>query len=308
LNTINLGATKTQNDLCKIHFALPADEWIIGLIPNDDHSHKIREIISCQKLFSTKYVEWFRYKNANGCHVYGRPNSTRYVLIDDVKQDGISKLKQDGLNPTVVIETSPNNFQVWIAVSKEELPITVATELAKLLAKRYGGDPGSADAYHLGRLPGLRNKKAKYQKHSEDGGPLVTLRTALTDPKIPDGIGSLIKEAELIASDRAACSPPPSALLGGCDPENFNIDSVSMSPGEGKEIYDAEVERLTKAFGLSPLANLEDRSQLDHNVARGLNLRWHYPPEEIIAVLMYGSDKAAEQGMKYVIRTVKAAL
>jgi len=65
---------------------------------------------------------------------------------------------------------------------------------------------------------GLRNKKPKYQKYFDDGGPLVLLHTALNVPKIPNGIIDLIKEAELIVAGRASCSPPPSALLGGCDP------------------------------------------------------------------------------------------
>jgi hypothetical protein len=304
---MSIGAKKTQNDLVKIQFSLPSDEWIIAVIQEGNDGRVIRETIPYRKLFSTKYVEWFRYKNANGCHIYGRPNSTRYVLIDDVTQEGVIRLKQGELNPTVIVETSPDKFHAWITVSKDELPIPVTTQLAKLLEQRYSIDTGSADSHHLGRLPGLRNKKPKYQTYPGDGGPLVLLRTALDVPKIPDGISSLIKEAELIVADRATCSPPPSTLLGGCDPKNFNLDMVNMSPNEGKEIYGAEVERQTKTFGSSPPTYLEDRSQLDYNVARGLNLKWNYPPEEIIAVLMYGSDKASERGMDYVIRTVKAA-
>ena len=40
----------------------------------------------------------------------------------------------------------------------------------------------------------------------------------------------------------------------------------------------------------------------------GLGLVWHYDPDEVAAVLNYGSKKAAERGMDYVVRTVNAAM
>ena len=184
----------TQDDLVKLQFALPADEWIILVRPEED-GRRVREIISSRDLFSMKYVEWFRARNANGCHIYGRPNSTRYALIDDVKQEGIERLKQDDLKPTAIVETSPDNFQVWITASDDELPIPVATHLAKLLERRYSSDKGSADALHLGRLPGLRNKKPKYQTYPGDGGPLVKLILARTNPVIPDAISEMLDQA-----------------------------------------------------------------------------------------------------------------
>ena len=110
--------------------------WL--LLRKGDQGRAIRDIVPRRKLFSNEQVSWFRAKNANGCHIYGRPNSTRYILIDDVKQEGIRRLKQDGLTPTAITETSPDNFQVWIAASRDELPIPVATQLAKLLELEAG--------------------------------------------------------------------------------------------------------------------------------------------------------------------------
>ena len=78
---MNLGAAKTRDDLLKLQFALPADDWIIQMAPEGGHGRAIRDIISSRKLFSTEQVSWFRAKNANGCHIYARPNSTRYVWL-----------------------------------------------------------------------------------------------------------------------------------------------------------------------------------------------------------------------------------
>ena len=141
---MNHGAKKTQDDLIKLQFAMPADEWIIQIVPEGDQGRPIRDVIAKRKLFRTEQVSWFRARNADECHIYGRPDSTRFILIDDVKRGGLDQMRQDGLTPTVVIETSPDNFQVWVAASEIELPVSVATQLSKLLERRYSTDTGSA--------------------------------------------------------------------------------------------------------------------------------------------------------------------
>jgi len=302
---MHLGAIKTRNDLIKLHFALPADEWIILVKPVDNNT-AIREIILNMSLFSTKYVEWLRARNANGCHIYGRPNSTRFILIDDVEQEGIIRLKQDGLNPTAVIETSLDSFQVWIAVSSDELPIPIANQLAKLLERRYSTDIGSADALHLGRLPGLRNKKAKYRSDPNDGGPLVRLRLARTVPKIPDGISQLIDEAQRLAADRASASS--SSAIGACAPTDIDPSRSRMTREEASEIYEAELRYQAMRKGWSLPIRKGLRSHADYAVVYGLRLQYGYESNDLAAVLTFESEKAAEGGADYVIRTVRAAL
>ena len=56
MSAINLGATKTQNDLAKLQFALPADDWIIQIVSESDQGRPIRDIVSSRKLFSAEQV------------------------------------------------------------------------------------------------------------------------------------------------------------------------------------------------------------------------------------------------------------
>ena len=305
MNTTNLGAVKTQNDLIKIQFTLPADEWIIQIVPEGNQGRPIRDIVTRQKLFSAEQVSWFRALNANGCHIYGRPNSTRYVLIDDVQQEGIIRFKQDGLVPTAIIETSPDNFQVWITASNDELPIPVATQLAKLLEQRYSTDTGSADAFHLGRLPGLRNKKTKYRDDPHDGGPLVLLRLARDVPKIPDGIDEMIEEAERLAADRPL---PSSSALGACVPTDIDPSRSPMTGEEAREIYEAELQYQARRKGWSLPITKGLRSHADYAVIYRLRVQYGYDPDDLAALLQYESEKASERGMDYVVRTVNAAM
>jgi len=66
-----------------------------------------------------------------------------------------------GFQPAVVIETSPGNFQVWLNHGQTISDRTFSTQAAKELARRFGGDPSSADWRHFGRLAGFTNQKAE---------------------------------------------------------------------------------------------------------------------------------------------------
>ena len=129
-------------------------------------------------------VSWLRLKNSQGRNIYIRPRGEHALsLIDDVSLQTIEQLKSEGFAPAVVLETSPNNFQAWLCHG-QILPKHLSTFAARLLASRFGGDPGSADWRHFGRLAGFTNRKDKYKKM--DGRfPYVRLHgaTGLVYPK-----------------------------------------------------------------------------------------------------------------------------
>src|SRR5277367_1957600 len=104
-------------------------------------------------------IKWLRHENGNGAHIYIRPAGTHCLsLIDDLTADAIERMKADGFEPAVVVETSPNNFQAWLNHG-QILEAKKSTRVAKLLAERFGGDPSSADWRHFGRLAGFTNPK-----------------------------------------------------------------------------------------------------------------------------------------------------
>ena len=112
-------------------------------------------------------IPWLRFQNSLGRNIYVRPKGEHSLsLVDDLTAEAIARLKATGFSPAVVIETSPQNFQVWLKHSKV-LPREASTAAARILAKQFGGDPGAADWRHFGRLAGFTNRKPKYQ--SADG-------------------------------------------------------------------------------------------------------------------------------------------
>jgi RepB DNA-primase from phage plasmid len=122
-------------------------------------------------------IEWLRHENGKGAHIYVRPTGTHSLsLIDDLTADAIERMRADGFEPAVVVETSPSNFQAWLNHG-QVLEATMSTRAAKHLAERFGGDPSSADWRHFGRLAGFTNPKRERQLPS-GMRPFARLRSA----------------------------------------------------------------------------------------------------------------------------------
>jgi RepB DNA-primase from phage plasmid len=122
-------------------------------------------------------IKWLRHENGKGSHIYIRPAGTHSLsLLDDLIADGIERMKADGFEPAVVVETSPNNFQAWLNHG-QVLEATMSTRVAKQLAQRFGGDPSSAVWRHFGRLAGFTNPKPERQLPS-GMRPFARLRSA----------------------------------------------------------------------------------------------------------------------------------
>jgi hypothetical protein len=122
-------------------------------------------------------IKWLRHENGKGAHIYIRPAGTHSLsLIDDLTADAIERMKAEGFEPAVVVETSPNNFQAWLNHG-QILEARMSTRAAKQLTERFGGDPSSADWRHFGRLAGFTNPKPERQLPS-GVRPFARLRSA----------------------------------------------------------------------------------------------------------------------------------
>src|SRR5260370_26629173 len=104
-------------------------------------------------------IKWLRHENAKGAHIYIRPAGLHGLsLIDDLTVEAIDRMKAEGFEPAVVIETSSNNFQAWLNHG-QVLEAAMSTRAAKALVERFGGDPSSADWRPFGRPAGVTHPK-----------------------------------------------------------------------------------------------------------------------------------------------------
>ncbi|GEC97738.1 hypothetical protein ZRA01_38110 [Zoogloea ramigera] len=98
------------------------------------------------------------------------------VLLDDIG----TKIQPEALRlaPSCLVETSPGNFQAWLALAQPERNQAKAQALIDGLIKAGASDPGAGNLTRYGRLPTGINGKAKYAK---DGQPF-TQRVHVWEP------------------------------------------------------------------------------------------------------------------------------
>ena len=146
--------------------AMPQDLYLIRLI-----HHATRRAFPGERLWTATQlakdstVRFLRLRNREGCDIYIQPYATDwnagYILLDLDHGDpaALERMRANGHEPCVVLQTSPGRLQAWIQISASPLEPAVATAIARQLASAYGGDRASADGRHLGRLAGFTNQK-----------------------------------------------------------------------------------------------------------------------------------------------------
>jgi len=135
---------------------MASDYFDLGILRSDGRM-LLRENWTLRQI--EQAIQRLKRENARGAHIFVRPHGTHSLsLVDDLGVDAIARMTVTGFQPALVVETSPQNFQVWLH-HKRTLDRNMSTWAAKELAKRFGGDLSSADWRHFGRLAGFTNQK-----------------------------------------------------------------------------------------------------------------------------------------------------
>ncbi len=155
--------------------AMHSEVFEIGLFDPNSRRQMLPRVWDRHTLLRS--ISWLRLKNGRGRNIYVRPSGEhRLTLLNDIGWRTVGRLKEEGFEPAVIVETSPGNFQAWLNHG-EVLAKEFSTFVARVLARRFLGDPASADWRHFGRLAGFTNRKEKYRK--ENGlYPFVVLHEA----------------------------------------------------------------------------------------------------------------------------------
>ncbi|WP_375493318.1 DNA-primase RepB domain-containing protein [uncultured Nostoc sp.] len=118
-----------------------------------------------------------------------------FVQLDDLSTDKLEKVEYARF---LTIETSPNNFQSWIAISKAER--TDEKEIARVLRRISGADTSASGAT---RLAGTRNFKDKYAPDY----PIVAINSSNNGLIVSE---QDLKDMGLLANAAAAINTPAS--------------------------------------------------------------------------------------------------
>jgi hypothetical protein len=281
--------------------AMPCRLYEVRLIHSDSRRAYpgVRQWTASQ-LSNPATVGFLRIRNREGYDVYFRPyagdHNAGYILLDlDHPVPGIlARLRAQGHEPCVVVETSPGRWQAWLRVSPEPLPPAVATRLAQRLAQMYEADRASADWRHLGRLAGFTNRKPQRRQR---GGLAPWVKLIYARACIARGGAALLEPAAEAPAGRPArrrlLPPGPTALAPP-------IDSPAL-----RHLYQACLNRL----GIRERYPSPDWSIADRWVAREL-LATGTAPALVAAVLRHGSPGFPRRHADpddYLCRTLRCA-
>jgi hypothetical protein len=196
-----------------------------------------------------------------------------FIQLDDLKATSLPALAPPVF---LILETSPGNFQAWVAMPEGE-----DKDFARRLRKGTGADPTASGAT---RVAGSLNFKEKYAPNF----PRVTIRQA--------NLGRLAEAAEL---ERLGLVAAPRA------PEPVRNSPAHLRPGTGNRKWPSYARCLEGA----PLNHDEtgrDISKADF-VWCMTAITWGWTVAETAARLMEESTKAQENGDSYSELTARNA-
>lgn len=282
--------------------ALGGEQFEIGIL--DQHTGKMQNR-SMTRADIEKSLGWLRMKNAQGCNIYIRPpEGSGIVMVDDLNNDQVSKMEEDGLPPAAVVETSPANFQCWVRFSEGTIEPEVRKHLAREVAKKYGGDPASADANHYGRLAGFTNQK---QKHRNAKGQQPYCRNHKRHGSVGAAVAALAAQMLLAAIQamRALAANNQAA-----DAAKVLLDRIKITPKFGHTAspeaeYRQQARNLLEKYG-----DGTDFSRMDFMIAKSM-LGKGYSVAAVEKAMLEASPslalRKAGHAPDYVQRTVKNA-
>ena len=149
--------------------------------------------------------------NRQGRNILIRPSSRQLpglVLVDGLDNDNVERMRADGYEPTLTLETAPGQYQVWVRIEDGHTK-SRRDKIARHLAERYGGDVDAAGANSYGRLAGFTSGESLI----EDRRPFVTLKQSDPSGKIASAAADVLR-----ATRPATLRQPDGQAPGESDP------------------------------------------------------------------------------------------
>ena len=257
-----------------------ADEFEIG-IRNQQTGKMFNRPWKAEKILEPETLGWLKRQNLNGHDIYIRPaGSTGLVLVDDLDRLQLKKMEEDGLKPAVVTQTSDANYQAWVRVSEQPIPKETATQVAKILAERYGGDPNSADWRHYGRLAGFTNRKPEHiQKNGKSPFVLMESYHGKSAPEASE----LLREAQ----KRVEAAKVPEVSQGTSQRITVPTNAPSEAATQARDWFEQNWQHYRAEFG-------PDESRVDWHMCKAIAKAGH-EPETVAYALRHGSPNLDER-------------
>ena len=228
------------------------------------------EALSQEK--AMRLLSWCRNKNCNGSDIFIRPHrhdQQPILFMDDLtlaKARMVSRKYR-----SIIVETSPGNTQVWLALSKS-LSVRERKLAQQYISSRGLTDKGSLSGDHLGRLCGYKSQKRNFwvKYIDQSCAPLYNPILA-TSSTFPHGGACVIntRDAPSLSSsssqryqsyaplDNPIIATPSTFPHGGaCVINTSGIPSLSGSSSQSEKDFSWVLSNFRKGLSASELTEL----------------------------------------------------
>lgn len=239
-------------------------------------------------------------QNAQGADIYISPHPQAehsFILLDDITSENVNQMRLDGIEPAILVESSPNNFQAWVMLSDKPLSKEQRLEASRLLTHKYHGDVGAIGSARTGRMASFTNTKPKH-KNAQGKPPYCKLTQ--TRAGVATNGHQIVQQAnELIANSKALAVKNKRVL---------DIESASDYLGYGAsptQFFQTEAKKILNRYG-----NETDLSRLDFMVCKTMHESHQFGSVQIAQALREASpniDDRKHNVEDYIERTIAAA-
>ena len=293
------------------HTGLMAPYYRITCIPrvSDKKAFNIGKSKEGEIFYTATQVEnmisQLRRHNALGYDIYVTPidPNYHYFVVDDVNASKLNALKNTEFKPCLIQESSDNNKQFIIKVSKKEHDgeNTLANAMVEKLNKDYG-DPKFTGVSHPFRMAGFSNKKENKNnfitKVVYAANVVCTFASGLLDKARTNWTIKAEKQREELQKQRAEHT------------KSMRLLDIEQQPNKVYDHITAFKNEWRKQLGLAKANNWPlDYSRIDFRVTKSLYGK--YSEKQLVEAILEASPNVSERHhseIAYATRTAQNAI
>jgi hypothetical protein len=243
--------------------ALGNDRFELGIQHRGTCAMELRTLSAESILESVGFLKW---RNQSGHFIRIRPKWPHpFLLIDDLSIRSVYALDSRGFAPTVVVESSPENFQAWLNLGRRVSP-EIMTLIARHVASTLDADQGAANWRQAGALAGFTNCKAKHQR--PDGRyPFVRLHMARH--QVVPRAKALIRDAKRVHAAEQSARERPRAYYANRG--HRKVEHIAVFHERAK--YEGDLHRADFAWAIHALSGGWSERRVEETILRARDLR-----------------------------------
>ena len=263
--------------------ALGNGQFELGIQYRDTGAMELRTLSAESIVDSVGFLKW---KNQSGHFIRIRPKWPHpFVLIDDLSIRSVYALDSRGFAPSVVVESSPENFQAWLNLGRRVAP-ELMTLIARQVASTLDADRGAANWRQAGALAGFTNCK---ERHQRPDGLYPFVRLHMAQHQVFPRAKALIRDAKRVHEAEKAARERTRAYYVGRG--TARVEDIAVFHERAK--YQGDLHRADFAWAIHALSGGWSERRVEETILRARDLRHK------------GSRREQE---KYARRTVRKAV